>query len=406
MLDQNFAGRTLVLSQVTTVRYLLAWIFLLTCGGATLPGAVLFENFASAENLSLVGDASVSGKSLRLTEAHGNLSGAAWFRDKQSMASGFETTFDFQLTHQGGLGHGADGFAFALQNAGPQALGGRGSAGGFAVTDSGFKHKEAAIPWSIAIFFDTFKNGEDPSDNYIALCTYGKANTNHWPAPRLAFTPKLAIYLRDENVHSARILFQPPRLSVYLDNSPSPVLESVVDLAPVLDEAGKAWVGFTASTGGGYQNHDILNWSFTSTDVSSSMVSSQISFMMSACLPNRNLCTPETAVVERRDAGYHVILPGNLQWGASLPTPAGRNTVITNDHGIVCEHSKTDGSDACSGPAGKGTAAGVGFLVPDAPAGALVTKTEGGQTRFSVNGHIDNGFKANEGFYEFDVAFQ
>ncbi len=378
----------------------------MTCWAAALPGAVRFQNFASAQNLSLVGNASISGKSLRLTEAHGNLSGAAWFRDKQSVASGFETTFDFQLTHQGGQGRGADGFAFVLQNAGPQALGGRGSAGGFAVTDDAFNDKEAAIPFSIAVFFDTFRNGEDPSDNYVAFCTYGKENRMEWPAPRIAFTQGLPIRLKDRHIHSARILFQPPRLSVFVDDAQSPVLESVVDLAPVLDEGGKAWVGFTASTGAGFQNHDVLNWSFTSTDVSSSMVSSQITFMMSACLPNRNLCTPESAAVERREAGYHVVLPGNLQWGASIPTSPGRKINILNSHGIVCEHLKTTASEACSGPNGNGAPAGPSFLVPDAPAGALVMKTEAGQTRFGVNSLIGSTFTANEGFYEFDVEFQ
>ena len=227
-----------------------------------------------------------------------------------------------------------------------------------------------------------------------------------WPAPRIGFSQGLPIRLRDRHVHSARILFQPPRLSVFLDHSPDSVLEAIVDLAPVLDEGGKAWAGFTASTGAGYQNHDVLNWSFTSTDVSSSMVSSQITFMMSACLPNRNLCTPESAVVERRETGYHIILPGNLQWGASIPNSSGRKVIIKDSHGIVCAHSKMNAPDACSVSDGNGTSAGPGFLVPDSPAGALVMKTDRGQTWFAVNSHLGNDFRANEGFYEFDVAFQ
>jgi hypothetical protein len=87
-------------------------------------------------------------------------------------------------------------------------------------------------------------------------------------------------------VHTARILFQPPVVSVFLDDSSAPVLESVVDLSIVVDRQGGAWVGFTASTGGGYENHDILNWHFTGTDVASSMsvVSSHITFLMSTCL--------------------------------------------------------------------------------------------------------------------------
>jgi hypothetical protein len=376
-------------------------------GAATTSAAVRFDNFASIGGLSLVGDAAVSGTALRLTPARGDRSGAVWFREKQSVASGFETTFQFQLTHQGGLGHGADGFAFVLQNSGPEALGGRGSAGGFAVADPEYHHRETAIPWSIAVFFDTYRNkeGGDPSGNYIAFCTYGKPSEMRWPAPRLAFTPSLPVQLKDRNVHTARILFQPPNLSIFLDDSPAPVLESVVDLSIVVDRQGSAWVGFTASTGGGRENHDILNWSFTGTDVSSSLavVSSHITFLMSACLPDRKLCTPESAVVEHRDAGYHVILPGNLEWGASIPNSPGRTVMVTNPHGIVCWDVKIRGANGCSGPSGNGTTAGAGFLAADEPAGALIMRTREGHTWLSVNGRSGLGFENNEGFYEFDL---
>ena len=327
------------------------------------------------------------------------------------MGSGFETTFQFQLTHQGGLGHGADGFAFVVQNSGPEALGGRGSAGGFAVEDPDFRHRrESAIPWSVAVFFDTYRNEEegDPSANYVAFCTYGTPSEMRWPARRLAFTPNLSIQLKDQKVHTARILFQPPVLSVFLDNSSAPVLESVVDLSIVVDRQGGAWVGFTASTGGGYENHDILNWHFTGTDVASSMsvVSSHITFLMSTCLPDRNLCTPESAIVEHSEAGYHVILPGNLEWGANIPDTPGRTVVVTNAHGIVCWDLKERGSNGCSERSGNGTPVGAGFLAADAPAGALLMRTHEGRVWFSVNGRSGVEFKNNQGFYEFDLEIK
>jgi Legume lectin domain len=389
-------------------RYPLAWTALLLSAAGPAPAAIHFEDFASIRGLSLIGDAAVSGKSLRLTPAKGDRSGAAWFREKQFVASGFETTFQFQLTHQRGLGPGADGFAFVLQNSGPEALGGRGSAGGFAVSDRKYRHSERAIPWSIAIFFDTFFNWkeEDPSANYIAFCTYGRPSEMRWPAPRLAFTPNLPVELKDRKVHTARIRFRPPILSVFLDDAPAAVLEAVVDLSIVIDRQGSAWVGFTASTGGGYENHDILNWSFTSSDVSSSLsaVSSEITFLRSACLPDRNLCTPESAVIEHRAAGYHIILPGNVEWGANIPNPFGQEVAVTNAHGIVCWDFKARGSDGCSGPFGNGTSADADFVTADAPAGALIMRTGEGHTWFSVNGRRRGaGFKNNEGFYEFDL---
>jgi hypothetical protein len=112
----------------------------------------------------------VSGKILRLTPARRNQAGAVWFRDKQPVRSGFETTFQFQLTQQDWLFHGTDGFAFVLQNSGPSALGGRGMAGGFGVSDP-TNPPHPGIPWCIAVFFDTLRNPQegDPSSNYIAI---------------------------------------------------------------------------------------------------------------------------------------------------------------------------------------------------------------------------------------------
>jgi hypothetical protein len=212
----------------------------------------------------------------------------------------------------------------------------------------------------------------------------------------------------DRKVHTARILFQPPFLSVFLDGASAPVLESVVDLSIVVDEHGGASVGFTASTGGGHENHDILNWSFTGTDASSSVsvVSSDITFMTSTCLPDRNLCTPENAVVEHSGAGYHVILPGNLEWGASIPNRPSGTVVVTNAHGIVCWDLRARGSDGCSGPSGNRTPVGAEFIAADAPAGALLMRTHEGHVWFSVNGRRGIEFKNNQGFYEFDLEIK
>ena len=72
----------------------------------------------------------------------------------------------------------------------------------------------------------------------------------------------------------------------------------------------------------------MVNWSFGTAKVSSnvSVVSSDISFAMSACLPGRNLCTPERAFVAPNGAGYHVVLPANAEWAqASQILPARRS---------------------------------------------------------------------------------
>lgn len=356
-----------------------------------------FTDFSSTAGLTLVGAAKCVDHVLRLTGAENHVAGAVWFQQKEMVGAGFDTEFQFQLTHEGGLGPGADGFAFVLQNSGPEALGGRGSAGGFALSDPRRYGRGSGIPQSIAIFFDTFHNPEthDPSDNYVAICTAGTPQKMRWPPSRLAYTRKLPVKLKDRKVHSVRIVFQRPILSVYLDGRP--ILTSTVDLSTVVDAHGKAYVGFTASTGAGFEDHDLVDWSFHPENVSSDayVVSSDISFLRTACLPDRNLCTPDRAIVDATGPGtYHVVLPANLEWGASIPNPAGRTFDIENEHGIACWSVQSLGPKGCNGP--EGNASGVG---------ALIARTKDGRTWFSIDDRT-GAFRDNEGFFEFDVRLR
>jgi hypothetical protein len=368
-------------------------ILLVAALGSDGPPTFSFAGFDSTSGLRLVGDARRADKALRLTRARQQTAGGAWFIEKQPLAAGFETTFQFRLTEQGGLGPGADGFAFVLQNSGPSALAGKGSAGGFALGDGQGNRNSPGIPHSIAVFFDTFHNedGDDPSANYIAVCTNGRMGEMRWPPPRLAVANNLPVEMKDGRVHSARIVYQPPLLSVFLNDSPKAALVSTVDLSFVTDREGFAYVGFTSSTGGGYENHDILNWSFWAgpkPDVSSAMVISEISFMNAACLPNKNLCTPDRAVVERTGEGrYHIILPATMEWGASVPHPARSEVVFSNVRGSVCWDVRARGAEGCGGP------------------GSLIMESRDGRAWFSVRDRA-GAFADNEGFLEFDVEIR
>ena len=366
-----------------------------------------FTDFQSTRDLALVKDARRAGKVLRLTPAENIKSGAAWFPDKLLLAPGFETTFQFRLTDQDRAHFGgADGFAFVLQTLGPSAIAGRGSSGGFAMADGRLNPRTRGIPRSLAVFFDTHRNkeDEDPSGNYIAICTNGDG---YWPPRRLAYTIGLPVKLKDGKVHTARIAYKPPLLSIFLDNRPEPILTAAIDISSVLGPEGTGYVGFTASTGGGYQNHDILSWSFGAPQVDSNMsvVSSTIYFTPRECLPNRTLCTPDRATVEATAEGkYHVVLPANLEWGASIPNPGKRAVTISNSTGTACWNPQATTAHACTGPTGDATGPGKGLLT-NAPAGSLIMKTHEGRTYFSLNGR-PNSFATNEGYFEFDAELQ
>ncbi len=367
----------------------LAGVWLVLCGNAEIQDT-------QALRLHLTGSATLTDKALRLTPAERQRAGAAWFEGKQQVSGGFESSFQFRLTEQGGLGPGADGFAFVLQNSGLDALGSPGSAGGFALGDEKRYGKAPGIPQSIAIFFDTFRNGEigDPSDNFVSICTAGRPRQMKWPPPRLAYTRKLPVKLKDGKAHEARIVYRPPILTVSLDGKQ--VLTSTVDLSTVVDAAGAAYAGFTASTGNGFENHDILAWSLH-PDVSSSVavVSSEIAYLKAPCLPDRNLCTPERALVEESGPGaYHIVLPANLPWGANVPNPAGRIVRVENAHGVACWSLAELGQEGCNGPLGNREGAG-----------GLIQRTNHGRTEFSVDDRTGK-FRDNEGYFEFDVRVE
>jgi hypothetical protein len=81
--------------------------------------------------------------------------------------------------------------------------------------------------------------------------------------------------LSDGAVHTAKIDYTPGQFQVILDSvSVLNVSDPSLDLTSLLALPGNtdAYVGFTAATGGGGQeNHDLLNWSFTAVPVPAAM---------------------------------------------------------------------------------------------------------------------------------------
>jgi hypothetical protein len=390
-------------------------VVILQAAGKEVKAGFEFADFKSTKGLSLAIDTERVGQVLRLTPAQPNISGSAWYTKKQAVAGGFETTFQFRLTGQGGSGGGADGLAFVVQNDRKDAIAGRGASGGFGLGDGVGNPDAEGIPKAFAVFFDTYHNDGfgDPSDNFVAVYTNGKIGQMQWPPPRLGITPHLKVKMKDGEVHTARIVFQPPLLAVYLDDFSTPVLQTTADLAVAVDKNGSAYVGFTASTGSGFENHDVLAWSFSSGSGGSGMasISSTISFVTAACLADKNLCTPDRPVVEPKKAGAHrIVLPAHLEWGASIENPSGRPVEIREAKGTVC-WDKTRLADGCSGPEGGAalggqlaTAPNV-FLSPEQKAGALIQRTRNGKTEFSVN-DLRGLFSDNEGFFEFEAVIR
>jgi hypothetical protein len=242
--DLRIGEETATLDQATSISFDIV----------SIPDAGTFNLWEVGE-LRLVGDAVRVVSDVRVTPSSSRLqAGAAWLVSKQTVAAGFQTSFQFQIS--GVVQNPGDGFAFVIQNESNSALGSEASGNGY-----------KGMGNSVAVEFDTTYHDyeEDPVPQHIAVHTLGAAdNTAHERASiGSAETP---IDLADGQVHTVTIEYSPGILNVYLDGDENPVLSVEIDLAATIRlDDGAAWVGFTASTEPGFrENHDILSWTFES----------------------------------------------------------------------------------------------------------------------------------------------
>lgn len=262
---------------------------LVVLAGATLTRAQAqfsYTDFSSTAGLQLNGSAATfasAGKPtvLRLTPGTYDQNGNAWYTTQIPLSAGFTSTFTFQFTGEGGSGGHADGIAFVIQGApgGIHAGGYYGGGIGYGDDDAN-DNPSAGIPNSVAIELDTYQNGWDPNNNHIAVMSCGSGNNSQHHGlkgcasgadPTIGgsiYTPTTQL---TSGMHTVIVKYQLPcsdcqNLTVQLDGQQ--VLAVAFDLATIgLDTNDDAYVGFTASTGGGFENQDILSWSFTAQTI-------------------------------------------------------------------------------------------------------------------------------------------
>jgi Legume lectin domain len=213
-----------------------------------------------------------TGTVLRLTPNSTFTAGSAWFSTQQTVGTGtFSTTFTFQLSGSNTQYGPADGIAFVIQNSPPpgtNALGPDGCGIGFGDDTSGCTLSTGGIPNSLTVELNTFLNqGIDPSNNDITIqnCS-GTLPNSVDPSCTVAVNSNLPSTMADGNIHTVTINYSGPAtklLDVILDNVDLFPGGVFFDLTTIGLNSGSAWVGFTAATGGGDDNQDILSWTFT-----------------------------------------------------------------------------------------------------------------------------------------------
>jgi hypothetical protein len=233
------------------------WIFALAIVFPAQPHAATvfnFPNFNSCTGLQVNGNAACTGGVLRLTPALGGQGGSTFSGTTIPLGAGasFSTFFSFQMTAAGGAGDsdgvGADGLTFTVQ---PNSATVGGSGGGMGYF---------GIPNSVAAEFDTFDNGVgagDPNGNHVGIDLNGSINS--------VVTATVSPRFNNGQIWFAWVDYNGSVLEVRVSPTngrpTTPNVSLPVNLAAVLGTS-QAFVGFTAGTGAGFENHDILTWQF------------------------------------------------------------------------------------------------------------------------------------------------
>ncbi|MBK1881861.1 discoidin domain-containing protein [Luteolibacter pohnpeiensis] len=195
-------------------------------------------------------------KRLRLTANTGSVRGTAWFRRKVAVGNGFETNFGIQLISSSG---GADGMSFVVQN----------STAGSAATPLVDNEKGLAAN-ALSIGFDSYQNTGEPSaallrvmNGSTELIAVDLGTIDGLSLGGTETAPDLTKSDTSSAPYAVRVTYVPGDLDVYIDG-----IQVVTDLNITLEACGavsdgKAWVGFTARTGGVAESHDVTSWTLT-----------------------------------------------------------------------------------------------------------------------------------------------
>jgi hypothetical protein len=218
---------------------------------------VTFADFSSTEGLTLSGTAAAAttsdGHVLQLTSAMSYQSGTA-FGTQLIRVRDFSSMFSFRMTDPGGImdsdNHlGADGITFTIQPV-SASIGGDGRGLGI-----------GGVTPAVSIEFDTFRNDDattgDTSSSHIGVDIDGNVHS--------VVTVDISPFLNDGNRWYAWVDCDGQTLSVRVNETgvrpDQPQLAYALDIQGTLG-TDTAYVGFTAATGGGYQNHYIIDWTY------------------------------------------------------------------------------------------------------------------------------------------------
>ncbi|MBI2572663.1 hypothetical protein HYV86_02275 [Candidatus Woesearchaeota archaeon] len=235
-------------------------------------------NSTNIQAFQINGNAALSGSVLRLTPATGNQAGSAFWNQKIYLTNNrsFSTYFSFKITASGS--GGADGLVFVIQ---PQSNTAGSSGGGL-----GFE----GINSSFGVEFDTYLNTAPTNDingNHIGIDGSSPNNKGNVTslASRDVSTINSTWALDDGAEYHAWVDYNGTNNSVEVRlnqyNNTRPALSHLnytIDLETVFP--AEVYIGFTAATGGSWNNHDITAFYFYNDQISSGINLNTTSYLM------------------------------------------------------------------------------------------------------------------------------
>ena len=265
----------------TAVAVLIACI---TSSSLAVPVINFFPDFSgvvcNGPDLTCNGNAALTttadGRVLRVTPNLFTQSGSAFSTNQITLGSGatFSTFFQFRFTQPGGIAP-ADGITFALQTVINAAVGSGGGLGYLGLSPS------------VAIEFDTYDNGgcDGNSSNHIAIDINGNITNCSSQSDQalvnvggnqicdfgIATTYSRSGCMSNGDLWSVWIDYDGTDLHVAIADGGAggtlirPATNIIdnyaVNIGSILGQ-NTAFVGFTAGTGSGTENHDIKDWIF------------------------------------------------------------------------------------------------------------------------------------------------
>ncbi len=223
-------------------------------------GSNFANGFSTATSvMTFNGSTGLDDTRLQLTSGVTFQAGSAWFNTPLNVQS-FTNDFTFQISNPG-----ADGFTFAIQNSGLNALGLAGGGLGYASDTPG---GTPGIPKSVAIKFDIYSNQGEGSDS-TGLYTNGASPTI--PAIDLTNT---GINLLSGDTFGVHMVYNGTTLTMTITDgvtNASYTTSWTINIPQTIG-SNTAYVGFTGGTGGQTASQKIETWTFAPTTQSSQQV--------------------------------------------------------------------------------------------------------------------------------------